>query len=111
LQETFRATGKIFLSQTLTHIRQNNDSIYPYLSPVDALWRTGVVWVSSRRTAVVTAECTPITTWCRRHQVRSNSHTQAVYPSSLMLLHTYIDQMQTVKQEDNTQKEASYLCE
>lgn len=65
--------------------------------------------ISSRRTAVVIAECTHITPWCRIHKVRSNSYTLTVYPSSVMLLNTYIDQMQMVKQEDNHAKGSELL--
>lgn len=60
--------------------------------------------IPSVATAVVTAECICVTPWCRIHQVRSNSYTFAVYPSSPMLLNAYIDQMQAVKQEGNHTK-------
>lgn len=65
--------------------------------------------IASVRTAVVIAECTSIIPQCKIQGVRSNSYTQAVYPSPLMLLNTYIDQMQTVQQADNRRKARELL--
>lgn len=53
------------------------------------------------RTAVIIAECTHVAPGCTIRKVGSNSHTLAVYPSSLLLLNTHVDQMQTVREEEN----------